>query len=117
MQRPTGVSIIAILLWLTGVLNVISGFGVMDDISTVAGLIQIVIGAAAIVFGIGCWQLRRWAWLGTIVLMGLNALSIIVIWIQYGDQIVVSRIIWPLIINGVVIVYLLQPDVKAAFED
>jgi hypothetical protein len=116
MRRPTGVTIIAILLWIVGVLNIISGFAVMDDLSTGAGLVQIAIGAAAVVFGVGCWQLQRWARTGTMVLMALNALSIIVIWIQYGDRIIVSRVIFPLIINVVVILYLMQSEVKAAFE-
>ena len=117
MQRPFGVTVIAVLLWLTGAVNVISGISVMDELSTAAGLIQIVIGAAAVVFGIGCWRLREWAWLGTIVLMGINALSIVVILIQYGDRIIVGRIVCPLLTNVGVIAYLLQPRVQAAFRE
>jgi len=116
MNRPAGVTVIAILLWLTGALNVISGFSVMDQVSTSSGLLQVAIGAAAVVFGFGCWQLKKWAWLGTIVLMGLNAASIIAIWVRYGDRIIVSRIIWPLIVNAVVVAYLLRRDVKTAFD-
>jgi len=116
MKRPTCVTIVAVLLWLTGALNIIGGLGSMDDLSAFAGLFQVAIGVAAILFGIGCWQLKKWAWLGTIILMGLNAASIIAIWIQYSDRIIVSRVLWPLIINVVVVFYLLQPNIKAAFK-
>jgi hypothetical protein len=116
MKRPTGVTIIAILLWIVGVSNVIVGVAAIDELSAFAGLVQVAIGAAAVVFGIGCWGLRRWARSGTIVLMGLNALSIIVIWIQYGDRIVVGRVLFPLIVNVVVILYLFQATVREAFE-
>ena len=116
MKRPTGVTIVAILLWLTGVINIIGGLGSMDDLSAAAGLFQVVIGVAAILFGIGCWMLKKWAWLGTIILMGLNAASLVAIWIQYSDRIIVSRVLWPLVINVVVVLYLLQPNIKAAFK-
>ena len=116
MQRPGGVTAVSILLWIVGVLNVLTGFGVMSDLSTGLGLLQLAIGAAAILCGIGCWQLKSWARLGTIGLMALNALSILVIWVQYSDRIIVSRILFPLIINGLVIFYLMQPQVKGAFK-
>jgi hypothetical protein len=48
--------------------------------------------------------------------MGLNALSILVIWVRYSDQIIVGRILFPLVINGLVIFYLMQPQVKEAFK-
>ena len=115
MQRPGGVTAVAILLWVVGVTNVLAGFSVMDELSTFAGVLQVVIGALAILFGIGCWGLKKWAWAGTIGLMGLNALSIVWIWIQYSDRIIVSRVAFPLIINVIVIAYLLQPPVRKAF--
>jgi len=116
MQRPTGVSVVSVLLWISGVVNVISGFGIMSSISTGWGLLQVAIGAAAIAFGIGCWQLKAWAWAGTIGLMGLNIVSMLIVWMRFREQIVGGRVIAPLIINAVVIFYLLQPNVKAAFE-
>jgi hypothetical protein len=116
MQRPGGVTAVSIMLWIVGVLNVLAGFSVMNDLSRGFGLLQVAIGAAAIVCGAGCWQLKSWARMGTIGLMGLNALSIIVIWARYGDQIIVGRVLFPLIINVAVIVYLMQPQVKQAFE-
>ena len=116
MERPGGVTAVSILLWIVGVINVLAGFSVMNDLSRAYGLLQVAIGVAAIVCGAGCWQLKSWARMGTIGLMGLNAASIVMIWIRYSDRIIVSRVLFPLIINVAVIFYLMQPQVKQAFE-
>jgi hypothetical protein len=115
MNRPTGVSVVAVLLWLTGVVNVINGVSSMS-LSGLWGTIQLIIGLAAIAFGVGLWQMQEWAWAGTLVLMGLNAISLIAFWIQYGRRVRVSGVILPLVVNIIVIIYLLQPDVRAAFR-
>jgi hypothetical protein len=116
MKRPTGVTVIALLLWLTGVLNLAGGLSAMSDVSSGAGLVQVVAAVAAIVFGFGCWQLRSWARLGTIIVMAGNAIAILVLWAQFSDRVIVSRIIWPLLINVVVAIYLLQPAARRAFR-
>ena len=46
--------------------------------------------------------------------MGLNIVSMLIVWMRFRDQIIGGRVIAPLIINAVVISYLLQPNVKAA---
>jgi hypothetical protein len=88
-----------------------------DEISTFYGVLQLAIGVAAIACGVGCWRLRSWARMGTIGLMGLNALGLIGVWVQYSDRIIVSRVMFPLVINAVVIAYLLQSGVNEAFAD
>jgi len=115
MKRPTGVTVIAVLLWFTGVINVIGGLATMDDLSGFWGGFQLVTGIVAIAFGFGCWFLKKWAWAGTIVLMGLNAVSLIAVWIQYSDRVNVSRLLLPLAINIVVIIYLMRPELRKAF--
>ena len=116
MRRPVGVAIIAVLLVLVGVLNVIQGISYMRDLSGLWGGVQLALGLAAVACGIGCWALQRWARLTTIVLMALNAISLIVIWVQYSDRIIVSRVIIPLAVNVIIILYLLAPKVSAAFK-
>jgi len=85
VKRPTGVSVIAVLLWVVGLANIFAGIGVMNDVSGALGVLEVVIGIAAILFGIGCWRLQKWARVGTILLMGVNALSLI-----YLDQVLRS---------------------------
>lgn len=116
MRRPTGVTVIAVLLWLTGILNVFAGLGTMSDVSGPWGAVQALTGAAAIVFGVGCWQMRSWARIGTIVLMLLNAFGLVMLWVQYSDRIIVSRVVVPPAINAIVVLYLIQPKVIAAFK-
>jgi len=115
MRRPTGVTVIAVLLWITGILNLISGLATMSDVSGTWGAVQAATGAAAIVFGVGCWQMRSWARIGTIVLMLLNAFGLVMLWVQYSDRIIVSRVMVPLAINVIVVLYLLQATVATAF--
>jgi len=117
VNRPTGVTWISVLLWVTGVLNVLAGLSWRSEFAPIWGVLEVVIGGAAIACGIGCWQLRSWARVGTITLMGLNALNLLMIWVRYSDRIIVSRLLVPLAINVIVVVYLMQAAVKAAFED
>lgn len=116
MKRPAGVTVIAVLLVLVGVLNVIQGIGTMNDLSGLWGGIQLVTGIAAVAAGIGCWALRGWARVTTILLMAVNAISLIAIWVQFSDRIVVSRIIVPLAVNILIILYLLGSRASAAFK-
>lgn len=115
MKRPTGVTWISVLLWITGVLNVLAGLSWRSEFAPIWGVFEVVIGAAAIAFGFGCWRLSPWARVGTITLMGLNALTLLAIWVKYSDRIIVSRLLVPLAINVIVIAYLMQPKVKGAF--
>ena len=61
-KRPIGISIIAVLMLLNGILTLINGVGFQ------AGTVVIVFGAAAILLGIGLWFLLSIAWIGTILL-------------------------------------------------
>ncbi|MFH1331128.1 MAG: hypothetical protein ABIJ48_10820 [Actinomycetota bacterium] len=116
MNRPAGVGVIAVLLVLVGVVNVIQGISTMNDISGLWGGLQLITGVAAVACGFGCWTLRSWARVTTIVLMGLNVISLIGVWIQYSDRINVPRLLLPLAINIVIILYLLGPKASAAFR-
>ncbi|MFH1103904.1 MAG: hypothetical protein V1757_03020 [Actinomycetota bacterium] len=115
MKRPTGVTWVSVLLWIVGVVNVLAGLSWRSEFAPIWGVLEVVIGAAAIACGIGCWQLRSWARLGTMALMGLNAINLIAIWVRYSDRIIVSRAVTPLAINVIVIAYLMQPKVREAF--
>jgi hypothetical protein len=115
MRRPTGVTWVSVLLWIVGVVNVLAGVSWRSEFAPIWGVLEVVIGAAAIACGIGCWQLRSWARLGTMALMGLNAINLIAIWVRYSDRIIVSRVVTPLAINVIVIAYLMQPKVREAF--
>jgi uncharacterized membrane protein len=119
MKRPTGVTVVAVLLVIVGATNIISGLAAGDELSTFWMGLQVVIGILAIACGVGCWQLKKWARMATIIMMGLNAISLIGMWIYYSNQANVSvnvpRVLFPLAINVAVILYLVRSEVKEVF--
>jgi hypothetical protein len=114
MDRPTGVSVVSVLMWIIGILNIIVGLVAIGPFP-VLGVISLALGIAAIAFGVGIWQLQEWAWAGTLVLEGLDAISRLYLLFRGGAGSAFGRIVG-LILNIVIIVYLLQPDVRRVFR-
>jgi hypothetical protein len=124
-QRPKGVTILAILMMLSGI---VSMFGIASSIS---GIIALALGVVYIIMGYGLFKGKGWAWIGTIVSFFIGiAISII--------STVFSMAITPAATNGVtsvslilsiyliglsiaiafaviIIYYLYRPHVKAYF--
>jgi alpha-glucoside transport system permease protein len=116
MKRPLGVTIIAILEFLAGVANLLLGVLAIVLSWTLGfnlfwSILLIVLGSLALVLGAGMLMLKEWGWTGTLVLQGLNALSIAVFAIL-GGSLWVGLV---LILNVIIIYYLLRPDVQEAF--
>jgi hypothetical protein len=133
-QRPTGITILAILGIIGGVLGILGGCGVvaggallgaagaqagvgdaagMGGLLSVYGIVILLLAVADIVFGIGAWTLKPWAWMLGLVLQGISVVialvSIVAGWSSFGSQII------GLAVNAVIIYYLMTPDVKKAF--
>lgn len=118
-ERPLGVTILAILAAIGGVLGLLGSLALLGFFSAagglvlILGLVTLVLSVLYLVFAYGAWTLQPWAWtLG----VGLTVASIIftVIGLTQGTQELVSALI-SLVISGVILYYLYQPDVKAAF--
>ena len=135
MQRPTGVTILAILaaiggiLGLCGSLAVIGLGGVLGGIlgrrvgagagllagaiGVIVGLIALAIAALELAFAYGAWNLRPWAWLlgiGTEIVAGVLAF----IRLLDGRGSVGGEVI-SIVIAAVIVYYLMTPEVKKAF--
>jgi hypothetical protein len=132
-QRPTGVTVLAILAFIGGVLGILAGLAVIAAGGIVAatgvaattasasaaggfimvvGIITLILGILDIVLGIGALRLSPWAWpLG----VGLMVVSILVdvFYISQGQSIG-SQVVGILISAGV-IYYLTRPNVRQAF--
>jgi hypothetical protein len=133
-QRPMGVTILAILAFIGGILGICGGLGgivggsflgglaasVGEGAATALGgmiavysLIAVVFAVAELVFGFGAWTLKPWAWMLGMVLFGLNIVfqlvALVAGWTTIGGVII------PIVVGGIVIYYLLTPDVKRAF--
>jgi hypothetical protein len=138
-QKPVGVVVLAVLDFVgAGILALVAlGLGVglsiiggmmhrpgmgasMAAIGALGGLVVLILAACFALVGWGLWTLRNWARVVTIVLAALGLLGSISSFFYIGAGIHVSGIfwIWPVIrvaVNGVIIGYLLQPEVKQAF--
>lgn len=130
MQRPMGVTIIAVLAIIGGVFGLCggtvgivgSGFGGIGSILGFenlhpgvlfwGSLLSLVIGVLDLVFGFGALALRPWAWILGVGLQALSLVENIISFIQ-GDGRVGATI--SAIIAAVILAYLFSGTVQRAF--
>jgi hypothetical protein len=126
-QRPLGVTIIAIILWVIGVLSllgVILGFvgvaafvhnGALDAAATILLLIVAVIAIAEIILGWGLWTLKPWAFWATAIVEAIRVVSALYSWLVIHNSL--GSVLLSLIVALVILVYLFaDPNVRAAFR-
>jgi uncharacterized membrane protein HdeD (DUF308 family) len=107
-HRPLGVTIVAILLIVVGIISIISGLVLLIIL---IGIIPLALGIAYLVMAYGLWKGLNWARIISLILAGIG----IVMGIVYIIQNNLSGGIITIIINGVIIYYLNRPNVKAFF--
>jgi hypothetical protein len=127
-QRPTGVTILAVLAFIRGVVLILfGGLGALlggalgaalgsvelGALAAVWGLISIVLGAAFIYVAWGFWRLVSATWRFGIFLAAADILISLLIALFGGGFTASTIIAW--VIDAVIIYYLLTPGVKAAF--
>jgi hypothetical protein len=126
--RPTGITILAVLSAIGGVLALLAGLfatvlggavgaatgsATVGGLVTVLGLIAIVYGALSLAFAYGAWTLKPWAWnLG--MASQIVGIGLAIVYIATGNAPVSSQIL-NIAISAVIIYYLNTPAVKAAF--
>jgi uncharacterized membrane protein (DUF2068 family) len=106
-HRPLGVTVIAILTVIGGIIFLVSGL-VLLIIGI--GIILLALGIAYLVMAYGLWKGKGWAWTITLILAAIGII-VAVVSIATGN---VGGIV-SIIINGVIIYYLYRPNVKAFF--
>jgi uncharacterized membrane protein (DUF2068 family) len=125
MNRPLGVTIIAILAFINGLLGlcvpglVIIGGGIGALFSGGLGLIVVcgglLLAAGPLVWllvSYGAWNLRPWAWWAGMVATGITVIGVVVNIIN-GVGILQAVASAPLSI--VIFIYLLLPDIRRVF--
>lgn len=132
MNRPTGVTIIAILSLLSGVLGLcgvspllgvsVLGALIPTGVTQVLGAIGIVVSILLvagpllqIVFAYGAWNLRSWAWWLGIVATGISVLGVLIGIIGSGGAAIYTAVTNALL-PVIIFVYLLTPDVRKTFN-
>lgn len=94
MKRPTGVTVLAILVALVGLVQIVYGLS----------LLYIVIGIVELVVAYEFWKGASWGWW-----LGILGAVLYIFLIVTGNYI-------PLIIGVIWIVYLTRPSVRAWFR-
>jgi len=128
-ERPTGVTILAILGIIGGVFGLCGGIGIIGLASsnllanssvhfnagtlTILGIIALVIAVGDLVFGIGALQLMPWAWTLGVAIEGFGILYSIASIALLGSSVFTTGL--SIIVSGIVIYYLFQPQVQRAF--
>lgn len=131
-QRPTGVTILAILGIVFGAFSILGGLAAMaggallgtmggaaagvegaalGGLVLFAGLIALIAGVLGVVSGIGLWQRKRWGWF---IAMGWTAFNILGALLSMVQGNVFGALV-SLAIAGFVAWYLLSPAVQSWF--
>jgi hypothetical protein len=124
-QRPTGVTVLAILAFVGGILSILAALTLLGlggllvgagygGLAVFFGIYALVWGALALWIGWGFWQLRPSAWRWGIILMVVGAvITLVQIPLGYSGGIASAAI--SIAIDLAVIYYLTTPAVRAAF--
>ena len=134
MQRPTGITILAVLSAIAGVLGLLGSLALiglgglvgglaaselgtaagaaLGGLAVIGGLILLVGSVLNLVFAYGAWNLRPWAWVLGLIAEGLALVSAAVGILSSGD---IGGQILNIAIPAIIIYYLMTPEVKKAF--
>jgi hypothetical protein len=144
MNRPTGVTVIAILYFIGAAFCILGGLGMILGGSFIAGIISqsqasgsgagagimaglgaalgigFLIGAAiAALLGWGLMKLKEWARITAIVFAGLGIFFGVLGFFGALLHFAIVLLFWVVVrlaINGCILWYLLKPEVKVAFQ-
>lgn len=132
MNRPVGVTIIAALQLIGGLLILTGSLGTLFFRDAIAqefsqspelaqqqafisnfGIFLLVIGLVNLLLAFGLFQLKAWAWLGELILQGLRVLSNLPTIFSEADH--QGAAVFQIALSAAVVYYLLRPGVKQVF--
>ena len=136
MQRPTGVTILAILCFLGAALLVIAslaffmmggallsgggGMGAMvAGLGAIGGVVMLLFAALYVAVGVGLWKLLNWARILAIVLVAIGLVFVVLGLLGSFAHFAIGRVLWNVIwaaIDVWIITYLIRPNVRQAFS-
>ena len=127
MNRPLGITIIAIVLAISGVLNIILGLIGMDILpfdvgelasgSDLSGGAAVITGILTLVVSYGMWVTAGWAWLLAVAVMVFRIVVDIWAIVTHGiGSPLGGAAIGQLVVSAIILWYFFRPNVRAAFE-
>ncbi len=138
-RRPTGVSVMAVVVAVAGAADILAGLGdigvgggfltdlgfgaTLDGIMTIVGLGLVLVGVLALVTALGLWLQRGWAWsiarlwASLCVVVGIVSAGLSLLGDSLTSWIIATIVaaLVPAIIAAAVLWYLYRPEVKVAF--
>lgn len=131
MNRPVGVTILAVLQAVGSIILLFSGFSALSSRSsitqqlpqsgapaqgefvTIFSILLLVVGLISLLLAYGLFKLKGWAWITTLVLQALNAINSVIVVVSSAQE--RGGAVLQLVISLVIVYYLLRPAVKRAF--
>ena len=129
LKRPTGVTILAILSIIAGILMIIGGIsltvllttvgvmqtmpglGLLTAVGALSGIIIVIMGLLAIAVGWGFLKGSKWSWVLAIILLVLSLISGLASLVVGAWNSIVG-----VIIDLLILYYLFRPNVKTWFS-
>ncbi len=114
-NRPIGITIIAILMIISGILFIVGGIGftalaILSLVFLVGGIGFILLGIASLVVSWGLLKGAGWAWIITLIITIISIIVNVASIVGGNTASIVG-----IIINGIIIYYLYRPNVKSYF--
>ncbi|HOT03460.1 MAG TPA: hypothetical protein PK069_04715 [Methanolinea sp.] len=113
-ERPLGVTIVAILWIIGGLITLFGGIGfvvlfgeALGSLMEPFGVIYMILGILGIILGIGALSAWSWVWTGGIV---ITIIDLIMGFASFFSTGLIS-----IVISALILWYLFRPDVKAYF--
>lgn len=121
MKRPFGVTVIAILALIGGLLGLClptlgmlgsTLLGPLAVVGVLASIFFIVGPILQLVFAAGAFGLRPWAWYLGLISTGITVIGVIVNWFQGASF---GSAVWGGLLPIIIFIYLLTPNVRQVF--
>jgi len=124
--RPLGITIIAIILAVSGVFQLLVGsealgwtnlgLGAVADAGQVSGWASVVSGVLTILVAGGLFTLSGWAWLLAVVVLGIRIVVDLWAVLTHGmGSAIGPAALVNAVISAVILWYFMRPGVKSAF--
>ncbi len=112
-RRPLGITIIAIIAVIHGILTIIGGIALLHGVTFIPALIAIILGVLTLILAWGLWTLQPWAFWGLVIVEALHLLNGIYAFITHTPGPGIGTII----IAIIVLIYMFADrNVRAAFR-
>jgi len=99
-----------------GGLGLGAGSAALAGLATISGVVLLALGIAYLALAYGFWTLKPWAWMLGVALAVISIAWTVLNAVMSGDIVAgLTGGIISIVISAIILYYLFQPNVKAAF--